>query len=110
MFSEFGWYLKIMEIKQKVLIAGAILVLFSLCLLIVFGDNGLAELKFLKKERDALAQKNEQIALDNLSLFREIKRLETDLSYIESVARRQLGFIGKDEIILKLNDSNGEKP
>ena len=98
-----------MDVKQKILLSFAILILFSLCTLIIFGDNGLSELKFLRQERDGLIEKNEQIQQKNLSLFREMERLENDLTYIENVARQQLGFIGKGEVIIKLKDSGKRK-
>jgi cell division protein FtsB len=98
-----------MDVKQKILLSLAILILFSLCVLIIFSDNGLSELKLLTQERDRLDEKNEQMIQENLSLFREMDRLKHDLSYIENVARQQLGFIGKDEVILKLKDSAKEE-
>jgi cell division protein FtsB len=38
-----------------------------------------------------------------------MERLKHDLTYIENVARQQLGFIGKDEVILKLKDADKEE-
>jgi cell division protein FtsB len=70
---------------------------------IIYGDNGFLEYKYLKKERDKLAENNEAILQDNLELYRRVERLKKDLTYIESVARKELGVIGKDEIIIKLN-------
>ena len=59
------------------------------------------DLNRLEQERDSLLENNEQLALDNLSLSVEIDRLENDPDYIEDVARRELGMIRKDELILK---------
>ena len=98
-----------MDMKQKLLLSFSVLILFSLCALIIFGDNGLAELKFVRQKRDSLVEKNEDIARKNISLFREMERLENDLTYIENVARQQLGFIGKGEVIIKLKDSGKRK-
>jgi cell division protein FtsB len=98
-----------MDVKQKILLSFAAVILFSLCVLIIFGDNGLSELQFLRQKRDRLVEQNEQVIRENLSLFREMERLENDLTYIENVARQQLGFIGKGEVILKLNDSTEKK-
>jgi cell division protein FtsB len=78
--------------------------------LIILGDNGLAELKLLKQEHRQMAAENESIARKNSILFGEIKRLREDAGYIESVARQQLGFIGKGEYILKLNHSSEGTP
>lgn len=90
-----------MNRKQNILLAVIILVLFSMLLLIVFGDNELADLYILKEERDSLIEKNEMLARKNMKLYREINRLKNDPEYIEDVVRRELGVIGKNEVIFK---------
>ena len=45
--------------------------------------------------------------MNNLSLYREIDRLEHDTGYIEDVVRRELGLISEGEVIFKLKN-NGE--
>ena len=91
-----------MGAKQKILLSLAILLLLALCVFIIYGDNGLMEYRYLKLERDKLAAKNEAILQGNLELYRKVERLQKDITYIESVARKELGVIGKDEIIIKL--------
>jgi cell division protein FtsB len=93
--------------KQKILLSLSILVIFSLLLFIIFGDNGLVDLNLLKRERDGLIEKNTNITMDNLSLYREIDRLEHDSRYIEDVVRRELGLIAEGDVIFKLKN-NGE--
>ena len=95
-----------MTSKQQVFLCLAILALSSMLLLILFGDHGVADLILLKSERDALVEKNEKLARENLLVYDKINRLETDLEYIENVARQELGMIGKDEWILKPRPSN----
>jgi len=90
-----------MRSKQTIFLALTILLLSSLLLLIVFGDNSLIDLNRLKAERNTLLQKNEALKQENLSLYREIERLKNDPKYVENVARQELGVIGKDEVILK---------
>jgi len=75
-----------------------------LLLFIIFDDNGLVDLNALKKERNGLIEKNAGITMDNLSLYREIDRLKHDSIYIEDVVRRELGLIGKDEVIFKVKN------
>ena len=98
-----------MTSKQKLVLSLAILVIFSTLLLIVFGDNGLADFRQLAKRNDALAQENEKLARENMRLYHQIERLKHDPIYIESVARQELGMIGKDEIILKPRTNNTPK-
>jgi len=90
-----------MDTKQNILIAITILLLFSMVLFMIFGDYGLADLHLVNQEKDRVVEKNEAIDRENLSMYREINRLEHDLKYIEKVARDELGMIGKDEIIIK---------
>ncbi len=90
-----------MILRQNVLLFIAILVLCSLFLFILFGENGLADLNLLKTERDIVVEKNESLAMSNLILFEDIERLKNDTDYIESIARRELGMIRKDELIIK---------
>ncbi|MCD4804065.1 MAG: septum formation initiator family protein [Desulfobacterales bacterium] len=93
-----------MNWKQKILLYLSIPIIFSLLLFIIFDDNGLVDLNALKKERNGLIEKNAGITMDNLSLYREIDRLKHDSIYIEDVVRRELGLIGKDEVIFKVKN------
>jgi len=95
--------------KHSILLAFVILALFSMLLFIIFGENGLADLHLLKLERDGLLKRNEELAKGNLTLYREIERLKNDPKYLENVARKELGVVGKDELIFKLNDKRKDK-
>lgn len=86
---------------QGILLSIAILILAALFFFIIVSDHGLADLIFLKKERSKLAQENERIMRENLSISIEIDRLKHDPDYIENVARKELGMIGEDEVIIK---------
>jgi cell division protein FtsB len=68
---------------------------------IIVSEHGLADLIFLKKERRKLVEKSERLNQENLSIGIEIERLKHDPGYIENIARKELGMIGKNEVILK---------
>lgn len=91
-----------MNTRNKIFLSFAILALFAMLLFIAFNEYGLADLRLLKQERDRLLQKNVQLEQENLSLYRQIDRLKNDLKFIESVARQELGMVGKDEVVYKL--------
>lgn len=95
--------------NRNIMVSVAILILFSILLLIVFAENGLVDLNSLRKERDRLIEKNESLARDNLALYNEIERLKNDNKYIENIARQELGMIGKDEVILKPQNESGKR-
>ena len=94
--------------RQNIFIAVALLLLFSLFFFIIFSDRGLMDLNMLRKERDQLAEKNQLLNHENHTLSDEIDRLQNDPKYIENIARQELGMVGKDELILK--PQNSPKP
>ena len=87
--------------KQSILLSISILFLLGLFFFIIVSEQGFADLRFLKKERDRLIEENKRLTRENFSISVEIDRLKNDPEYIENVARRELGMIGEDEIILK---------
>ena len=93
--------------KKIILLAAAIVGVLLLLMFIVFGENGLADLNRLKAERDSLSEKNAELIQQNLLLCREIERLKTDPEYVKSLARKELGMIGKDEVVIKVK-KNGK--
>jgi len=95
--------------KQKILFGSALILLFGLFLLVIYGDNGFFDLKRLHIEKEAMAAKNVEIEAENLKLYRKIKRLKHDPTYVEKVARQDLGMTGKDEMIFKFKKGSSGK-
>jgi len=87
--------------KSNILLSIAVLLLLSLFFFIIVSEHGLADLRFIKKERDRLVEDSKRLSRENQTIGIEIDRLKHDPAYIESIARQELGMIGKDEIILK---------
>ena len=90
-----------MNTRLTIIVSMGIVLLFAMLLFIVFSDNGLADLYLLKNERDRLIAENRRLTAENLKLYRSIERLKSDPAYIESIARKELGMIRKEEIIIK---------
>ncbi len=86
---------------QGILISIAILVLAAVFFFIIVSEHGLADLVLLKREQAKLIEENERLTRENLSISIEIDRLKHDPEYIENVARKELGMIGEDEVIIK---------
>ena len=95
--------------NQNILLSISILLLLALFFFILVSEHGLADLRFLKKERDRLVEENKNLTRENQAISVEIDRLRHDPAYIESVARQELGMIGEDEIILKPQSSARQK-
>ena len=93
-----------MTSRQNLLLSAAILILFGMMSLIIYGDKGMADLKLLRQGRDELRQTNADLVQENLMLYRSIERLKKDPVFIENVARHELGVIKKNEIIFKTEE------
>jgi cell division protein FtsB len=90
------------SLKKNILLVLAIVTMCLMLLFIVIGENGLSDLYRLKKQKENLSQKNDELKKENISYYREIERLKHDPRYVEDVARKELGVIGKDEVIIKV--------
>ncbi|HSQ83451.1 MAG TPA: septum formation initiator family protein [Desulfobacterales bacterium] len=99
-----------MSLKKNILLVLAIVTMCLMLLFIVIGENGISDLYRLKKQKENLSQKNDELKKENITYYREIERLKHDPRYVEDVARKELGVIGKDEVIIKVkpkpSDSN----
>ena len=99
-----------MSLKKNILLVLAIITMCLMLLFIVIGENGISDLYRLKEQKENLSQKNDELKKENITYYREIDRLKHDPRYVEDVARKELGVIGKDEVIIKVkpkpSDSN----
>ena len=68
----------------------------------VFGDKGVLELYRVKKERDGILAYNKGLEKENSGLEEKIRLLEKDKRYIGQIARKELGKLGRNEIVYKL--------
>ena len=82
----------------------------ALLFFIVFSERGLADLNWLRKEKNALLEQNDRVSTNNEELSIEIDRLRNDPDFIEQIARRELGMIGREEMIIKPKGAQGRKP
>lgn len=98
-----------MGLKKNIMLVLAIMTMCLMLMFIVFGENGLTDLYKLKMKKDNLSKKSDELKKENLSLYREIERLKNDPGYVEDVARKELGVIGKDEVIIKIKKKGPKK-
>ena len=95
--------------KHNILLSISILLLLGFFFFIIVSEHGLADLRYIKKERDRLVEENQKRTATNQAISVEIHSLKHDPAYIESIARQELGMIGEDEIILKPNSASEHK-
>ncbi len=70
-------------------------------LLIIFGDRGLIDNYRLSQRLHDLKSQNEQLLQENKKTQQIISLLKEDLTYIEMIARRELGMTGKGELVYR---------
>ena len=81
----------------KYLIIGALLI----GVVITFVDRGLIDNYRMKERLAALRKTNNDIARENAELERSISLLRSDLSYIEMIARNELGMVKKGDLVFQ---------
>jgi len=69
------------------------LLVFLMGLLITFGNRGLMDNYMMEKRLSSLKKENQEIARENNQLKNTVALLRDDLSYIETVARNDLGMV-----------------
>ncbi len=75
------------------------IVLTIIIIFTIVGEKGLVDVIRLKKEKERIVLKKKVLEAENMELSRRVELLKEDTSYIEEVARRELGMIGKDETL-----------
>lgn len=86
--------------KKAVLAALALLVIGGVAL---FG-KGLLDIRRLKSERDGILAYNKTLEKENRELETSIEILKTDKRYIGRIARSELGMIGKNEVVYRIEN------
>ncbi|ABW68130.1 FtsB family cell division protein [Desulfosudis oleivorans] len=72
---------------------------------ILFADNGFLDYRRLQAKNEAVVQENIRMQQENMEMHRLVKRLKEDLDYIEHVARKELGMVGRNEQVYTLKKS-----
>jgi len=83
---------------------GRYLVVFLLlmALLITFGNRGLVDNYLVNKRLAQLKSQSNEITIKNNDLKRKILLLRNDLTYIETLARNELGMVKEGDIVYRL--------
>ncbi len=79
----------------------------------VFGEVGILSTWRMDRNQKRLAEENARLREDNARLRGEVDRLRTNPAYIEEIARKELGLIGKKENVIVLErkpDASARNP
>jgi cell division protein FtsB len=77
--------------------------LFLMALLITFGNRGLVDNYLMTKRLAQIKSLNDGVTAENNELKKKIVLLRTDLGYIESLARNELGMVKKGDMVYRLS-------
>jgi len=69
------------------------LLVLMMGLLITFGNRGLMDSYMMEKRLVSLKKENQELIRENNQLKNTVAFLKDDLSYIETVARNELGMV-----------------
>jgi cell division protein FtsB len=90
-----------MNQRQKIMLTVSSIAAFIFLLVVLFGDNGLFEVRRLQHTHQTLLKNNAQVTQENLQMYRSVDRLQNDPHFIENLARQELGMIRPDEFVFK---------
>jgi cell division protein FtsB len=77
--------------------------LFLMAILITFGNRGLVDNYLMTKRLAQIKALNDGVTAENNELKKKIVLLRTDLGYIESLARNELGMVKKGDMVYRLS-------
>ena len=77
--------------------------LFLMALLITFGNRGVVDNYLMSKRLAQLKLLNNDVAAENNELKKKIVLLRSDLVYVESLARNELGMVKKGDIVYRFS-------
>lgn len=72
-------------------------------LMITFGNRGLWDSYVMQKRLQDLQKANRDIIQENASLKKEINLLQSNMSYIEMIARNDLGMVKQGDVVFRIS-------
>ena len=77
--------------------------LFLIGLMITFGNRGLWDSYAMQQRLQDIQKSNQAIAMENTSLEKEISLLQSNLPYIEMIARNELGMVKDGDVVFRIS-------
>ncbi len=72
-----------------------------MAVLITFGNRGIVDNYLMSKRLANLQLQTNKISVENNELKKKILLLRNDISYIEMIARNELGMVNKGDIVYR---------
>ena len=77
--------------------------IFLVGLMITFGNRGLWDGYATQQKLQNIQKINQTITVDNTSLEKEISLLQSNLPYIEMIARNELGMVKDGDVVFRIS-------
>ena len=90
--------------RHRLIVGGACAIAFALLATMLFGSRGLVHLQALRREHRTLNDRITVLLGQNEQLRTKLQRLRQDDRYLERLARDQLGFIRRGEVVYRFQD------
>lgn len=71
-------------------------------MVIVFGNRGLRDNYTMRERLIALKKSNQDLLRENKDLFKTTQLLRDNMSYVEQVARNELGMVRKGDLVYRI--------
>jgi cell division protein FtsB len=94
-----------MRVFRQLWLPVLLVVYVLLALSTLVSQRGLLHLWKLQQEQQALEAKVFALLRENEELRSRIARLQTDDEFLEKVAREELGFVGKGELVYRFDSA-----
>ena len=102
---------KSVVLKNRIILYFAFLITFFIFLylvyFLVYGQRGLLQYFYLSKQNQEYNERLSQLTSENQYLSNRIKKLQpntVDLDFLDEQARKKLGLIDKNEIVIILDE------
>jgi cell division protein FtsB len=99
----------IAEAQRKFFRAIILLVVSFLIIIFLFGNHGIYQLYKIKAQRKITQKRIEELKTERVLLENEKNRLETDLDYIERLAREKYRMAKRGEKVFKVIPKDKKK-
>lgn len=93
--------------KQFYITTGTIIAL--LLLWVIFSPYGLIKYKAVRAELQEINRENSDLKAQNDGLREEITKIKKDPQYLEEVARNELGFLKRNELLFQFEVKKSKK-
>ena len=102
---------KSVVLKNRIILYFSFLITFFIFLylvyFLVYGQRGLLQYFYLSKQKQEYNERLSQLTSENQYLSNRIKKLQpntVDLDFLDEQARKKLGLIDKNEIVIILDE------